>query len=265
MSPLGRRVRLVVFALGLPAILAVYGAILFPIRVANLISPPLARRLVRRVAASWVRVLTGWALRVCRMSLAVEGPRPEVRAGPLIVVSNHQSVMDIAILCRAVLPAYPTFIAKEQLRRFIPNISPAGRIAGTAFISRRQGDIAQLKRIRALGRQIEAERTITVIFAEGTRSRDGALGPFRSGGLGALLAAAPSARVLPVAIDGTHRAATFASILSHLPGLAVRLRYGEPFEVPAAARGDPETARAVADRCRAFCEKALAEWRGTDR
>src|SRR5207302_1428774 len=78
-----------------------------------------------------------------------------------------------------------------------------------------------------------------------------------------ILEAMRRAGVLPVALDGTFRAASFASLLSDFPGLEIRVRVGTPFEVPAEDRGSAEKMRLLGERCRAFCETALGEWRAT--
>jgi 1-acyl-sn-glycerol-3-phosphate acyltransferase len=259
--PLERKIRLALFLGGTALVVAVFAAVLLPLRLVARVSPRLGRRIVRPLGAHWVLILAAWARAACRVRLTIEGDDARRAPGPLIAVSNHQSIIDIIAISRVFWPRYPSFVAKEAIRKGIPNVSPGARLTGCAFISRRKGDERQKEEIGALGRRIEADRAIAVIFPEGTRGRGGALGPFKAGGLGALLRNAPSARVVPIAVDGSHRAATFASLLADFPGLEVKVRVGAPIEVAEGDRASEEGSRAVAERCRSFVERALAEWR----
>jgi len=66
-----------------------------------------------------------------------------------------------------------------------------------------------------------------VIFPEGTRSRDGALGKFRRRGALALLEAAPDVAIVPVCIDQSWR--LLRHNLMPVPfGVTVRVWIGDP-------------------------------------
>ncbi|HVY62477.1 MAG TPA: 1-acyl-sn-glycerol-3-phosphate acyltransferase [Planctomycetota bacterium] len=255
-----RTIRLGVFFTGFFAWIAWSGFEVLGVRLLSLASPRLASRLMRRMAVRWNRLVAGWARLAAGVSIDLEGEVPEGRN--LIFIANHQSIIDITVLLSKLGSKNLLFVAKEQMRRGIPNISPCARHCGYAFISRKKGDAAQLAEIERLGARLERERASGVIFAEGTRSRDGLLGKFKAGGVEALLRSAPTARVVPVAIDGTWRAASFAALFRHFAGMRVRVRVGPPIEVAAGARRDREAVEALADRCRAFCASALASWRG---
>jgi 1-acyl-sn-glycerol-3-phosphate acyltransferase len=95
-----------------------------------------------------------------------------------------------------------------------------------------------------------------VIFPEGTRARGGVLGPFRPQGTFALMAAAPHAPVVPIAIDNAWR------LLQHglrpVPfGTRVRVFIGAPIE-----RSPDEDAGAVVKAAQARIQDVLARWRG---
>src|SRR5207244_3034643 len=143
-----------------------------------------------------------WARAAAGMRLRIEGELP-AGAG-LVIVSNHQSLIDIPLLIATFPAANPLFVLKQELRWGIPNISPAARLGGHAFVSRKRNDRKQFETLASLGRRLASEPVSAVIFPEGTRSRDGRLGPFKPAGVAKLLRAAPAAPVIPVAIDGTH-------------------------------------------------------------
>ena len=125
------------------------------------------------------------------------------RGRPLIVVANHQSLFDIPPLLWGFRAHHPKFIAKIELGKGIPSVSYNLRHGGSALIDRTK-PLQSVREIAKLGRSIEENRHAVVIFPEGTRTRDGNLQRFLPAGIDALLKAAPSAVVVPVAIDGTY-------------------------------------------------------------
>ena len=123
---------------------------------------------------------------------------------PLIIVSNHQSHFDIPPICWGFRKYFPKYISKIELAKGIPSISYNLKKGGSALIDRKNRSQA-IKEIIILGRQIEANNYSASIFPEGTRSKDGKIKKFKAGGLGTLLKTAPSAAIIPFAIDGNHQ------------------------------------------------------------
>lgn len=122
---------------------------------------------------------------------------------PVILVSNHQSLFDISPISWGFRDHHPKFIAKIELGRGIPSISYNLRHGGSALIDRSK-PLQSVREIGKLGRYIEKNRYAVSIFPEGTRTKDGKMKPFLPAGIDALLKAAPSAVVVPLAIDGTY-------------------------------------------------------------
>ncbi|MGM0443198.1 MAG: lysophospholipid acyltransferase family protein [Fibrobacterota bacterium] len=115
------------------------------------------------------------------------------------LLANHQGIFDIPVLMSAA-PWGLAFIAKKELRT-MPIIGWWMRAIGVIFLdrsSRRQA----LEVIRRGGERIHSG-TPMVIFPEGTRSRGGAVAPFKKGSL--KLAVKNSIPVVPVSISGTYR------------------------------------------------------------
>jgi 1-acyl-sn-glycerol-3-phosphate acyltransferase len=61
-----------------------------------------------------------------------------------------------------------------------------------------------VKEILLLGKHIEANNYAACIFPEGTRTKNGALKSFMPAGIASLLRTAPSALIVPFAIDGNY-------------------------------------------------------------
>ncbi len=122
---------------------------------------------------------------------------------PIILISNHQSMFDIPPITWGVRNHHPKFIAKIELGKGIPSVSYNLRYGGSALINRSKRR-QSIQEIEKLGRYIEDNKYTASIFPEGTRTKDGKIKPFKSAGIKALLDSAPSAVVVPLAIDGNY-------------------------------------------------------------
>ncbi len=120
---------------------------------------------------------------------------------PLIIISNHQSTVDIPAVVVGFRKNHAKFISKIELSKGLPSISFNLRVGGSALIDRSKGSAA-IKEIYKLGERIEANNWSACIFPEGTRSRDGHLKEFQTGGIKTLLKAAPNALIVPFCIKG---------------------------------------------------------------
>jgi len=125
-----------------------------------------------------------------------------------ILITNHQSMFDICLVHELVWQHTPRFIAKKELGKWIPGISFNLRAGGHPLIDRSRANQA-LGEIMQLGGRLDRERFAAVIFPEGTRARNGALKKFRPSGLTALFRAAPRAKIIVAAIEGSWRFQTF--------------------------------------------------------
>jgi 1-acyl-sn-glycerol-3-phosphate acyltransferase len=243
--------------IGTVAFLPVLGALLLGFDLAQRAARLLGQRPQEHVATALQMSIVG-ALRLCNIRVLVERA-PGLRAdGRYVIVSNHQSMLDIPILGMLFRRSFPKYISKVSLARYIPSVSYNLRRGGHALIDR--GDAgAAIDVIRGLGERVHRREVSAVIFPEGTRARQGQLGDFRRGGTLALLEAAPDTPVVPVTIDESWK------LLRHnmfpLPwGVRVRVAVGEPI-----ARRPDEDRDALVDRVRGVMEGTLARWRNGTR
>jgi 1-acyl-sn-glycerol-3-phosphate acyltransferase len=117
---------------------------------------------------------------------------------PLIVMSNHQSLFDIPVLFQTI-PGKLRMVAKAELFR-VPVWGRAMLAAGFIRIDRADHKQA-VASLRESGGSLLASGTRVWIAPEGTRSRTGEVGQFKSGGF--RMALEHRVRILPVAIEGT--------------------------------------------------------------
>jgi 1-acyl-sn-glycerol-3-phosphate acyltransferase len=160
-------------------------------------------------------------------------------ARPYVFMANHLSAADIWALFVAV-PFPVRMIAKKQLGA-IPIFGWAMRAGRFIFIDR-QNPLAARRSIDEAARRIRAGQSV-LIFPEGTRSRDGTLGPFKKGGFH--LAIASGAEIVPVAIRGSREIMPRGSMLIH-PG-AITVELGAPIQTEGL---DDDARRGLTERVR---------------
>lgn len=141
---------------------------------------------------------------------------------PAVYAANHQSQFDIPALVLS-MPADFRVVAKRSLM-YVPIFGWALWLAGFIFIDRSNRDQAIRSLDRAAGRLKRG--TSVAIFAEGTRSVDGTLLPFKRGGF--VLALQAGVPVVPVTIKGGH-AILPKGRLAIRPG-TIDVHYGAPVE-----------------------------------
>jgi 1-acyl-sn-glycerol-3-phosphate acyltransferase len=207
---------------------AAWTTILFPLTcVAMLVTlNPLASLWICRHLWSPVLLWAGGA------RLVVEGREHADPARPTLYVSNHQSTIDIPVLFMAI-PVNVRFVAKKQLG-WVPFLGWYLRLAGFPLVDRanRSRAIASLEEA---GRRIRAGSNI-IVYAEGTRSEDGRILPFKKGSFAlALKARVP---ICPIAIEGSGKLMPKNS-WRITPG-EIRVRIGAPIDTAHYAEGDRE-------------------------
>lgn len=137
-----------------------------------------------------------------------------------IYMSNHESGIDILLLL-LVIPQDVRFLAKRSLF-WVPFMGWSMWLAGFVPVDRRRTDKAK-DVLSELDERL-AKGTSILVFPEGTRSRDGSLGPFKkSGFLTALKSGVP---IVPVGVSGA-RAVLGAQGMVVRRG-PVRVRTGHP-------------------------------------
>lgn len=120
--------------------------------------------------------------------------------GASIVMANHSSNLDPPALL-PILPGHVVIYLKDSLMR-IPVLGYAMRLAGFIPVTR-DGSLEGAKATSAAAKRELERGSCLVVFPEGTRSRDGALLPFKKGPF--FLAMESGAPVVPVSIAGTTR------------------------------------------------------------
>jgi putative phosphoserine phosphatase/1-acylglycerol-3-phosphate O-acyltransferase len=131
------------------------------------------RQVINLATTTWGEL--GTALAGIRLSVTGEEHLWSNR--PAVFIFNHQSAIDVLILCKLLHRDF-VGISKQEVRRN-PIFGPAFALTGTVFIDRSD----RTKAIEALRPAVEAlrEGLSIAIAPEGTRSSTGRLGRFKKG------------------------------------------------------------------------------------
>jgi len=148
--------------------------------------------LLQRIAVLWARMIIWTNLIKVTLSCEVD-PGP----GPYVIISNHQSYLDIPALLVS-LPFNYRMVAKKELFR-IPVFGWGMKLAGYIEVDRSDTKKA-MRGMSEADRQLNEGRSI-VMFPEGTRSLDGNLLPMKKGAF--VLALKNKTPILPITVHGS--------------------------------------------------------------
>jgi 1-acyl-sn-glycerol-3-phosphate acyltransferase len=189
-----------------------------------------------------------WMLLVSGVKVRVEGMENAPAGQPRIFVSNHQSWYDVFALA-ARIPGQYRFVAKKELAR-IPIFGQAWKAAGHICVDRGDRESA-VRSLEEAGKLIRSDGSAVVIFAEGTRSRDGRLQPFKKGAF--MLALHTGVDITPVGITGSRQVQAKGSWIIR-PG-RITVRVGNPIAIKDYGF---ETRDLLIERARAEIERLMA-------
>jgi len=193
-----------------------------------------------RCARAWSRLI----LKTSGVSVRVTGLERLDSSRSYVFAANHQSIYDIPIVF-ASLPFQLRIIAKESLGN-IPFMGWHLRHAGHVLVDRSNAGAGVVKK---MARLVDKGHSL-IVFPEGTRSVDGAVGRFKGGSF--VIALQAELPVVPITIAGS-RDVMLKGQLTVRPG-DVALTVHEPIETKGIPR---ESARDFADCVRAVVAESV--------
>ncbi len=141
-----------------------------------------------------------WARTIFRLCptwrLVVEGGERVDRHRPWVIVTNHQSMLDIPLLY--VVPLLFKWVSKQEVKR-MPVFGLVLYMHGDILIERGSRDSARQMVEKCTERLKRG--TSVMIFPEGTRTKTGEMGRFKDGAF--YVAQHAGVGIQPVVIDGT--------------------------------------------------------------
>jgi 1-acyl-sn-glycerol-3-phosphate acyltransferase len=213
-----------------------------------------------RVFSRWQRFL---ALSILRCLRVVGGasiqdvPKIQGREGVLILM-NHQSVLDIPLVVAAVHDTYPRIITRKRYVRRIPLISHMIRLYQYPVVDPAANPSETRKMLASIRHAARSSDVPLVIFPEGTRTKDGEIGRFQTTGL-RLILRQRAWSVYALVADGFWERAKMKHFLAGVGAIRGRTTLLGPFQWQ-----DPDgDAEAFTEVVRASMVQALAGMRGS--
>ena len=231
------------------ALIRTLSAVVFLVLYSVLLGPIF---ILQAVLSNSVRLLYPFCVGGAQIGLRIAGVTPHVEGlenippGVCLFVSNHASNVDPPVIIGRI-PGRVALLAKREVFR-IPLLGAAMRLGRFIPVNRR--DPAAARASVRLARKYMKEGISYLIFAEGTRSRDGSLGEFKRGSF--LLAIESGAPVVPITIVGTRAILPRGAFLIR-PGIA-RVIFHPPVNVSA---DTPATRKDLAEHVRSTIASAL--------
>ncbi|HEY7499894.1 MAG TPA: lysophospholipid acyltransferase family protein [Vicinamibacterales bacterium] len=184
--------------------------------------------------------LGAWGVRLglflSGITVTIEGDDQIQRERAAVYAVNHASNVEPPILFNALRDLFPRLriLYKAELRS-LPILTQAFDLGG--FVPLERGNPEQS--LPAIDRAAQAlrEGNSFLIFPEGTRSRTGALLPFKKGGF--IMALKARAPVVPVAISGARNAMRKGSFV--IRPVQITVRFGAPVETTGRDLDDRDT------------------------
>jgi len=215
-----------------------------------IITRPFDRRLVvlQHFTCFWAALYT-WIVPAWRIT--IEGRELLPRKTPHVVVSNHQSLLDILVIFNLFFQF--KFVSKVEIFR-IPLIG--WNMVLNKYIKLKRGDKKSVAQMLRDCENALAQGSSVLIFPEGTRSPDGRIKKFKAGAF--VVAQKMKAPILPVVISGTNSALPKHSMNFH-GRHNIRIRVLEPIAYESFA---PLSAEDTASMVREVIVKAHDQIKG---
>jgi 1-acyl-sn-glycerol-3-phosphate acyltransferase len=208
-------------------------AVFFPVILAAILSK--TGNLAFSISKVWAHIM----LKATCVRPMIRGREKIIKGKSYIIISNHQSEYDILAIVTTLGIQFRWIIKKELLK--MPLFGYALYKSRNIFIDRGQGEAA-MKSIRE-GMERLPEGVSLMFFAEGTRSADGAIQPFKKGGF--VMAMEHALPILPVTVNGSRKVLPKNSLVFH-PG-PIEVVISDPIET---AGFRPESLDALMEKTR---------------
>jgi len=146
--------------------------------------------------------------------------------GGVLMVMNHQSIVDIPLAAASVPAAYPRIVARARYGRGIPLVSHMLSLYGHILV---QPGKTGRQELDALAETARTSTLPILIYPEGHRTRDGEIRPWKRAGLDAFLSAREWS-VYVVVVDGLWRVGRIPDFISNISGVHCRVEVVGPFQ-----------------------------------
>ncbi len=176
-----------------------------------------------------------------------------------LMISNHQSILDIIVHMKYYNASRLRFIAKKELERHVPLVSLMLQSANHCLVKRTGSPTQAMKAVDEFARHTKENNLIPVIFPEGTRTKNGELLSFHAAGFRRFLNNAP----MPVAVcalDGGWELASIKKIAKNLKDGTYKIKLLKVYDAP---KNKAEQLQILTE-AKELIQQQLDEWRKQD-
>ena len=173
-----------------------------------------------------------------------------------LVISNHQSLLDIVVYMRFLEQDRMKFMAKYELINHVPLVSVMLKTGDHCIVKRHNSPSQAMMAVDKFAVRVKEKNYLPVIFPEGSRSKDGLVHTFHSAGFRRFLNQEP----LPVAVcalDGGYGISSLKQFFKRIRGEGYRVKVLKVFPPPTTK----EEQLKVLEEGKSLIEEQLKEWR----
>lgn len=172
------------------------------------------RQLINKESARWTEAIA----RILKVTYEIEGEENIPESGPIMVYSNHQSLMDIPSILYLFRNHFQMgFVAKDEWRK-VGMLAKAIEYTRSVFLVRENPREA----IRVISESTDLLKKgySLCIYPEGTRSQKHEMGEFKAGAF--KFAERGNVPILPVTLDGGYK--VFEENKDYRPNQTIRIK-----------------------------------------
>ena len=231
-----------------------------PASIANILAYPVSRKLSVRISNYIVRVLAPRLFAILRKYRKFNfwgyDDKKDELPEDFIIISNHQSLLDIPVFMKFLPNKNVRFIAKDTLGRHIPLVSEMLRAQEHCLIPRKAKPMEAMRYISDFGKRVVARHQVPILFPEGSRTRDGNVGKFFSAGF-RQLTESTGLPVVVCALDGGWQLRDLRKLMTNLKHGCYRVKILRIYEPPKTK----EDCNVILDEAKILMQQQIEYWR----
>lgn len=240
-------------------LICLFGMVI-PASIGNILAYPFCHKISERISNYIVKVLAPrlFAILKCYKKFNFFGYDDTKEQLPenFLVISNHQSLLDIPTFMNFFREKEIRFVAKDTLSRHIPLVSEMLRTQQHCMIPRKAKPMDAMNVMENFGKRVVKKNQIPILFPEGTRTKDGQVGKFYSAGFRKL----SESTELPIAVcalDGGYTLRDIKKIFTNLKCGCYRVKVLKVYNPPKTK----EECNFILEESRVLIQNQLDEWR----
>ena len=239
-------------------------SMVIPASIANIFAYPISRKLSVRISDYIVNVPPHY-IRLSVGSICYTyrhfhfwgyDDKKDALPENFILISNHQSLLDIPVFMNFLRDREMRFIAKDTLGRHIPLVSEMLRAQEHCLVPRKAKPMEAMRYISDFGKRVVERKQIPILFPEGSRTRNGDVGKFFSAGF-RQLSESTGLPVVVCALDGGWQLRDLRKLVTNLKNGCYRVKILRIYDSPKTK----EDCNQILEESRTLMQQQIEYWR----